>query len=225
MKEVNEEKNLEIGEVISKSELFLEQNKKTIIIALVAVLVVVFAIFGLRKFYFQPRQVEAAEQMFAAENWLAQDQYQLALEGNEEFLGFADVADQYGCTKAGRLAKYYAGICQLNLGNYQEALNYLKSYKGKDTFTKAQAIVLCGDACREMGNLKEAISYYEKASKTNTNFVVTPHALVKAGVAYLADNNAAKALDCFKQVKENYPESTEWRDIDKYIALAENTQN
>ncbi len=220
MKEANEEKNLEIGDVISKSELFFEQNKKTLTIAIIAILVVVFGIFGLKKFYFQPRQVAASEEMFAAENWLGAQEYELALNGNEQFLGFAEVADKYSNTKAGKLAKYCAGICEMNLGNYQEALKYLKSYKGKDTFTKAQALMLCGDAQLELGNAKEAVSYYEKAAKVEQNFMVTPAALYKAGQVYLSMGNGAKAQDCFQQIKDNYPESTEWRTIDGDIEYA-----
>lgn len=221
MKELSEEKNLEIGEVISKSELFLEQNKKALTIAVAAIVVVVLGYFGLKKFYFEPRQTEAAEEMFAAQNWLSENNYEVALNGDGQFLGFAAVADQYGCTKSGKLAKYYAGICELNLGHFENALNYLKSYNGKDTFTKAQCEMLCGDAELEMGNTEKAVSYYEKAAKVNPNFMVSPTALVKAGMCYISLNKAAQACNCFKQVKENYPESTEWRDIDKYIAYAE----
>lgn len=221
MKEANEEKNLEIGEVISKSELFLEQNKKTITIVVAAILVVVLAVFGLKRFYFEPRQARAAEEMFMAENLFGQGDFQTALDGNEQFLGFADVAKQYGCTKCGRLAKYYAGRCEIELGNYQEAINYLKSYKGKDTFTKSLATMLCGDAAYELGNMKDAISYYEQAAKSGSNFMVAPCALRKAGTAYLHENNGEKARACFQQIKDNYPESVEWRDIDTYIALAE----
>lgn len=220
-KEQNEEKNLEIGDVITKSELFIEKNQKTIIIVVAAILVVVLAFFGLRKWYFQPRQVQAAEEMFAAENYFDNGQYELALKGNDQFLGFEDVISDYGCTKAGKLAKYYAGICELNLGNYESAIKYLKSYKGKDTFTKVEAVMLIGDAELEQGNTDAAIKQYLKAAKMEDNFVTAPTALFKAGMAYMMSGNNAKAVDCFKQIKAKYPESTEWNEVDKYLAFAE----
>lgn len=220
MKEQTEEKNTEIGEVISNTEQFIEKNQKTLIIVAAAIVVVVLGFFGLRKFYFQPRQERAANEMFAAEQLFGQDQYELALNGNEKFAGFNDIIKQYGCTKAGKLARLYAGECNLYLGNYDEAMKNLKSYKGKDTFTKAQALTLMGDCEFEKDNIDAAIKYYEKSVKAADNLVTTPNALFKEGWAYIAKGNSDKALECFENIKTNYAGSTEWNDIDKYIGLA-----
>ena len=38
---------------------------------------------------------------------------------------------------------------------------------------------------------------------------------------YLHEGQNAKALKAFKAIKENYPQSAEAQDIDKYIAIAE----
>lgn len=222
MKENNEEKNLEIGDVIAKSENFIEKNQKKIIIIASAIVIVVLAFFGLRKWYFEPREVTAAESMFAAENTLAANDYQTALNGNDEMLGFVDIIDQYGCTKAGNLAKYYAAICEMQLGNFSNAIDYLKSYKGKDTFTKIQAVILNGDAELELGNKEAAIKLYEKAvSMDNTNYITAPYALFKAGMVHLQLKNKENAIECFESIKAQYPESTEFSEVDKYLAVAE----
>ena len=216
-----EEKNTEMGSVITRSEEFIQKNQKTIIICVVAVLVVVLAIFGLRKWYFQPREVRAAEEMFAAEQWFAEGDYEKALNGDDTFRGFLSVIDNYGSTKAGNLAKYYAGIANLRLGNYDEAEKWLGKYSGKDTFTKPIAIMAQGDAEMEKGNTEAAVKQYLSAAKADDNAITAPAALFKAGMGYLMLGDNEKALDCFKQIKHNYPESTEWAEIDKYIALAE----
>ena len=79
-----------------------------------------------------------------------------------------------------------------------------------------------GDAEMELGNTEKAVDLYLKAAKMEDNYITAPTALFKAGMGYLMLENNAKALDCFQQVKKNYPESTEWQEIDKYIAIAEN---
>ena len=221
MKEENAEKNLEIGEVTEHSELLSKKNRNIVIAVVIAIIVIVLAVFGIKKWYLEPREQTAAEQIFAAENWFGQDNYELALNGNEEYLGFAAVADEYGCTKAGNRAKYCAGICQLRLGKYQEAIDYLKSYKGKDTFTSTQAVMLQGDAQLELGNTNGAIALYEKAAQMSDDYLVAPAALQKAGLAHMIAGNNAKALECFKQIKSKYPESVEWAEADKYIAYVE----
>lgn len=221
MKEQNEEKNLEIGEVISNTEMFIEKNQKALIWGIVAVLVVVLAVFGARKFYFQPRQVEAAEMMFAAENLFANGEYEKALNGSDNEMGFLEVAKSYKCTKCGKMAAYYAGICQLNMGEYDAAVKSFKSYKGKDTFTKVQCAVLLGDAYLELGDASAAINNYEKAVKMDPdNYLTAPNALLKAGLTYLGQGNNEKAVACFKKIKENYPQSTERAEVDKYAAFA-----
>ncbi|MBP5342148.1 MAG: tetratricopeptide repeat protein [Bacteroidales bacterium] len=216
-----EEKNTEMGSVITRSEEFIQKNQKTLIICVVAVIVVILAIFGLRKWVFQPREARAAEEMFAAEQWFDQGDFEKALNGDDTYRGFLSVIDNFGGTKAANLAKYYAGVANLRLGNYDEAAKWLKKYRGKDTFTRPLAEMMLGDACIEQGNAKEAASHYRKAAKMEDNYITAPTALFKAGMAYLMLEDNAAALDCFQQVKKNYPESTEWSEIDRYIALAE----
>ena len=127
MKEQNEEKNLEVSGVIAKTEQYIEKNKKTLITIACAIVVVALGIWAYISLVAQPRQERAAESMYAAEQWFNEGNFETALNGNDDFMGFNEVIDKYGCTKSGRLAKYYAGICQLNLGKYQEAINLLQN--------------------------------------------------------------------------------------------------
>ena len=222
MKEQQEEKNLEVSGIIAKAEQFVEKNKKKLTIGAVAVVVVALAMWAYVALVAQPRQVRAAEDMFAAEQWFNQGDFEKALNGDDQFLGFTDIIDEYGCTKSGNLAKYYAGICQLNLGQYNEAIDLLKSYKGKDAFTGAEALMLIGDAYAEMDNAKDAVSYYEKAAAKASNFIISPTALWKAGMMYIALGDNESATKAFQQIKDNYPESPEYSEVDKFIAYAEN---
>lgn len=222
MKEQNEEKNLEVVNAITQTEEFIKKNQKTIITVAACVVVAVLAVFAYVKFVSNPRQVRAAEDMFAAEQWFNEGNFEQALNGNDQFMGFLGVIDQYGCTKSANLAKYYAGICQLNLGQFDEAIKSLKSYKGKDVFTAAESLMLIGDCYAEKENAAEAASYYEKAAaKAENNFVVAGTALWKAGMVQLQAGNKTAAIKNFQKIKDNYPESPEYAEVDKYIAYAE----
>ena len=216
-----EEKNTEMGNIITRSEEFIQKNQKTLIIIVAAILVVVLAVFGLRKWYFQPRENRAAEEMFAAEQWFAQGDFEKALNGDDTFRGFLSVADSYSGTKAGNLARYYAGAAYLHMGNFDEAIHWLKKYKGHDTFSRPLAEMMLADAYMEKGETATAARLYTTAAAMSDNFITAPSALFKAGMAYMMLEDNTKALECFQKVKKNYPESTEWTEIDKYIALAE----
>lgn len=220
MKEQNEEKNLEIGGVIAQTEQYLQKNKKGLIIAASIIIVVALGIWAFVEGYSKPRQRAAAEEIFAAEQWFKEGSFEKALNGNDQYLGFLGIIDEYGGTKSANLAKLYAGICQLNLGQYNEAIDNLKSYKGKDDITPAQAIMLTGDAYAELGNNDEAVAYYEKAAKKADNFITTPTALWKAGMIYMKLGKNDVAAKKFETIKEKYPESSEWNEVDKYITYA-----
>lgn len=216
-----EEKNTEMGSVITRSEEFIQKNQKTLIIVVAAILVVILAIFGLRKWVFQPRETRAAEEMFAAEQWFDQGEYDKALNGDDTYRGFLSIIDNYGCTKASNLAKYYAGASYLRLGNYDEAIHWLKKYSGKDTFTRPLATMMLADAYMEKGETATAAKNYMAAADMADNYVTAPTALFKAGIAYMMLDDNQKAINCFQRVKKNYPESSEWSEMDRYIALAE----
>ena len=188
-----------------------------------SLVLVALAIFGYHKWYKQPREQRASEELFAAEQYFLNGEYQKALEGDDTHRGLTSVIDNYGSTKAGNLAKYYAGIANLHLGNYGEASKWLGKYKGKDLFTNAIAIMAQADAQAEQGDLAAAAKKYVEAAKAGDNAVTAPAALFKAGLAYISLGENKKALDCLKQIRAKYPESTEAQtpDTDKLIAIAE----
>lgn len=219
MKEQLEEKNTEMGNVITRSEEFIQKNQKKIIIIACAIVAVALIVFCYFKFYKAPREAKAAEAIFYAENYFDNGDYQQALDGDGQNPGLLSVIDNYGGTKAGKLAKLYAGIACLRLEKYDEAAKYFSSYSGKDLYTKPLALMGEADALAEQQKFDEAAKLYAKAANTNENELTSPAALLKAGLCYLGIDNA-KALEFFKQVKQ-YPTSTEYPDIDKYIGLAE----
>jgi len=86
---------------------------------------------------------------------------------------------------------------------------------------QGKAYSLLGDAYLELGNKKEAIDYYLKAVDYNSNEFFTPQYLMKAGTAYEADNNYAKATEMYDRVINSYPNAAEVADAKKYKARAE----
>lgn len=226
MEQKIEEKSTENISFISKSEQFIEKNQKAIIGCIIAVLVIVLAIFGIKKFVTEPRQEKANEAIFAAEQFFAQGDFKSALYGdstsNDKYsVGLLKVIDKYGSTKAGKRAKYEAGICYLRLGQYQDAIKYLDKYNGKDQLTPVFDEMMKGDAEVELGNNDAAIKHYTKAAKMDDNSITTPFALFKAGVVYMMNGDNSKAVECFQNVKDNYPESAFFAEMDAFITYAQ----
>ncbi|MBN2665664.1 MAG: tetratricopeptide repeat protein [Bacteroidales bacterium] len=208
-------KNVE--ETLTKTEQFLEENYKPLLIGL-GVLVVLVGLFWLGRMYVTKQNDEAQAQMYQAQRYLELDSINLALNGDGNYLGFIDIAKEYKFTRAGNLARYGAGICNLHLGNYEEAVDYLNKYSKKDKVLGSIAIGATGDALVELGQTEKGISKYLEAAEFADNSFNTPLYLMKAGELYESTGNYQEALKVYERIKDEYPTSTEGSSIDKYIA-------
>ena len=216
-----EESGLEAVEVtLSKTERYIEDNKKSLSIIIGVIIVIIGGYLGFKKFIVEPQEKEASEQIFMAEHFFETDSFNLTLNGNGEYLGVLEIADEYSITKAGNLANYYAGMSYLHLGQFEEAIEYLKQFNSDDEIVMTMAIAGIGDANMELGNIDDAISYYVKATERKTNKFVTPMMLMKLGLAYEGQKEFSKALETYEKIQKEYSKSNEGRNIRKYIARA-----
>lgn len=207
----------EVGNVLSRAELYIEENQKSLTIIFIAILVIVAGYFAFKNFYLIPADKEAQEEMYMAEKYFELDSFRLALEGYEGNLGFLDIIKEYRLTKSANLAYYYAGICYLNLGEYKEAIKYLKKFDSNDKLISSIALGSMGDAYLELGDKKKAVELFIKASEKNKNNITTPLYLKKAALVYEDLNKKKEALKIYEEIKEKYPRSPLANDIEKDI--------
>ncbi|MDD2380837.1 MAG: tetratricopeptide repeat protein [Mariniphaga sp.] len=211
----------ELESALTKTERFIEENQKPITYAVGVIVVVVIAWLGITRFYMQPREKEALSQMFMAENYFEKDSFNLAINGDGNYLGFLDIIDNYGMTKPAKLAKYYTGISYLRLEQYEDALYYLKRFKTKDLLLGPVKEGAMGDARLELGDEQAALKHYKKAYSMNDNELTTPVYLMKAGTLLESMEKTQEALALYKRIKEEFPQSSEGQNVDKYIARLE----
>ncbi|MGE4541673.1 MAG: tol-pal system YbgF family protein [Bacteroidales bacterium] len=210
-----------VESTLSKTEQFIENNQKSLVAVVAIIVVVVLGYFGINRYYFDPLEKEAQTQLFMAEAYFEQDSLNKALYGDGNNLGLLDVIDEFGSTKAGNLAKYYAGISFLKQGEYEEALSHLKKFKGKDKVVAAMALGAIGDAYLELDKKSEAADQYLKAARHESNELSGPMFLLKAGQTYELIGDNKKAVEIYNELKMNFPNTTEGRNADRYIARAE----
>lgn len=210
----------EVESALTKTEQFLESNQKLISIVIGSIVIVVVGYLALNKFYLEPRNKDAKDQMFMAQNYFEKDSFNLALNGDGNNLGFLDIIDSYGSTDAGNLSNYYAGISYLHMGQYENAIEYLKKFDTDDALLGPISIGAQGDAQLELGKTDKALELYTKAYKMNENQLTTPIYMLKAAELLENSNKTADALKIYETIKQKFPESNEGRSIDKYIARA-----
>ena len=197
---------------VSKTEAFFEKNKKIIVGAVVAVIVIVAGAILLNNYYFVPRANEASTELAKSQDLFNQQQYDKAL------VGFQKVASDYSSTDAGNLAQLYIGLCQANLGKWQEAVNALESFSSKgDQMISPAAEGALGNAYANLNQLDKAVEHLKKAAKMADNNSLSPTFLIQAGEILESQGKKDEALQLYQQVKENYTQSMQYQSIDKYI--------
>jgi len=214
-----------VEQSLTKAELFFEQNRNPLLIAVGALLGIALIYFGYTKYIQEPQEAEAQEMIFRAQKYFEQDSLRLALNGDGTNLGFLELADEYNSTKAGNLANYYAGICYLNMGEFENAIVYLDQFSANDEILSVIAKGAIGDAFLELNQPEDALDYYSKASASSDNNFVVPIYLLKAAQTAEILGDYKKALSFYERIKEDFADSREATDIEKQIAYAANKVN
>jgi len=208
---------------------FVIKNQKIIfgVVGAVAGIALIYTLYS--KFVAEPKETEAANEMFQAQQYFTQagqgfaadSLYNLALNGGEGKYGLLRIIEDYSGTEAANLAQYYAGLSYLNTGKFKDAITHLEKYKANDKITKPLALGAIGDAFVENNQKEEALAYYIKAYSADNNEFTKPRFLFKAGTLSLDLGKKTEALKYFTEIKEQFPTSIEGANIEGYIGLAQ----
>ena len=212
-----------VAEAVSKTEQFFQQNGKKVVIALAVVVLVVVGAYLYKSLVIDGNAETASEMIVEAQDRFAGENpdFALALNGDENGAGFLDVVEQYGSTAAGNIAKHYAGICYLRLGDLENAEKYLAMYDAVDELASevvdAQNLGLRGDIAVEKGEYEAAAALYKKAVAASKNIYTAPLYLYKQTLVYAQLGNKAEAQKCLDALQTNYPMAAETRDAEKVV--------
>ena len=216
-----------VAEAVSRTETFFENNGKKVVIALVVLVLIVAAGYAYKKLVIDRNAERAAELIVEAQYNFegATPDYSLALNGDDNVAGFLNVIEQYGSTPAGDLAKHYAGICYLRLGDKENAAKYLADYKEAAgipaAIVNAQNFGLRGDIAADSGDYAEAVKLYKKAVAASDNEFTAPLYLYKEGLALIALGNKDEAVKCLERISTEYPSAVEAREAEKLLGATE----
>lgn len=216
-----EEKDLDIGQMYTRTELFFDRNKKAVSMGIAAVVLVVLGVIGYKRFVAEPRAKEARDMMWKAEYYFEVDSLDKAIDGDGNYYGFAHIADKYGSTPAGSLAKFYLGVCYQQKGEYETALSYYQDASPDDDIFSVMTVGNQGDVLVELGRKDEAVQRFMKAADMRKSDYTTPMFLMKAGVLYRQAGDWKNAAKVYGRVVKEFPTSPDNMQAKKYAAESE----
>ena len=212
-----------LGEAMNRTEFFLEKHGRTMSYLILALFVVAALVFGYRALIVAPRAEKAAALIAEAQNRFEQEtpDYELALLGDDSGAGFLEVIERYSSTPSGNLAKHYAGICYLRMGDLENAAAYLAKFspvKGlPGQIINAQNLGLQGDVAVEQQQYAKAAKFFRKAVGASDNNFTAPVYLYKQALTEQALGNDKQAAELFERILADYPMSTEAREAEKLL--------
>jgi TolA-binding protein len=211
---------IEPEEIVVRAKGFWDKYSKTILIAGAAVILVVGGYLGYKYFIQLPAEEKAQEEIFAAEQDFRNDSLSLALNGNASSAGFLKVIKKYGGTKTGNVARLYAGECYLQLGDYNNAVKYLKEFNANGAAqVEAKAEGLLGDAYSELKKTDDAVSHYRKAgSLFPEDQAISSEYLFRAAMLLEMNGKTKEATALYQEIKDKFPRTEKGFIVDKYLA-------
>lgn len=215
---------VEVQEVTASAKPMWQNNQNLLLYIVGGISLIVLGWWGYKVLVVEPQQEEAVNAMWQAQLQFERDSFRLALENpGGGYEGFAGIADKFGSSDAGNLAKYYAGVCCMQLGDFDKAIEYLEDYSADGDLLPIMKNGVLGDCYSEKKEYDKALDFYEKATNAGNNDILAAYYLKKLGMLQEYQGNKDAALETFERLRRDYPNqsSPEWRDIEKYIYRAQ----
>ncbi len=194
-------------EYSSRFMYFYERNKAAVIgggIGIIAVIALAIGYF----IHMNQQESQAQELLGIAEAQFMRGQLETALYGDDEqTLGFVQIANNFGRTNAGNMAKYYAAVAEYELGNFETALDFIKGYSKPSGITGVAPTSLHGSILAELERYEEAAGMFQRAATMDRNSTTTPYNLLKAAYAYKEAGMNSNAIEMVDKILNEYGNS------------------
>jgi TolA-binding protein len=198
-----------------------ETNKKIVNGVLVGVVILAVVVVAYMN-NVNSNNVKANTELGKVLPYYDQGKYDLAISGNlqENIRGLQSIAEDYGSTKAGELAKFYLANSYFAQGDYEKALKYFLNVNVSDDMLTASALSGAASCYEAKNDCEKAASMFEKAAFKSVKDVNAAENMFHAARNYLTAGKKEKASELFKKVKKEFPTSILAREIDRWIAQA-----
>jgi tetratricopeptide (TPR) repeat protein len=212
------ETHVETNQALEKVQGFWQKFQKPVIIVVAVLVIGIGGYYGYNQYILKPKEEKAADALFKAQQYFNIDSSNLVLNGDGQSRGVLYIMKTYSGTKAANLCNYYAGVSYLKLGDFNNAVKYLKDFSTDSKQIQLMAYGCLGDAYSELNKKDDAVASYKKAA---TAFEIdesnSAEYLFRAALLEETNGKTKEALELYKEIKEKFPKTEKGFQADKYI--------
>lgn len=216
---MNNQEDLKTEEAAAKFNIvnYFEENKKTVLLAVGAIIVVIGGYFAYKQFVHKPKAQEGIEMLKDVQNFYGLDSFSMVINGSPSFPSAIEIAEDYSGTKAGELAHFYAGTSYLQMGEFESAIEHLEKVDLDDKVVQYLSKGALGDAYVETNDLEKGLSNYKTAARGLAEDLAATYYL-KAGVVMEELGKNQEALDWYQEGMSKLEESPVKTKFETHIA-------
>lgn len=201
-----------VDELYSKSEQFVDKNRKQLTIGLGGVAAAILLVIGYTSLIVAPKNKAAEEASFMAEHYFAKDSADLAMLGDGLNAGLEEILSDHSGTPAAARAAFELGIMHRDAARFDEAVEAFNQANFGDDVFGPLVDANIGDCLVELGDLEGAESHFAAAASAAASGLaakaLSPMCSYKRALVLLELGNNEKAREVLKDLAEDFPNST-----------------
>ena len=212
-KKTNQEETIvNVDELYSKSEQFVDKNRKQLTLGLGGAAALILIVIGYSSLVVAPKNTAAEEAAFMAEHYFAKDSADLAMLGDGLNAGLEEILSDHSGTPAAARAAFELGIMHRDAARFDEAVDAFNQAGFSDDVFGPLTDANIGDCLVELGDLEGAEGHFASAASRAASGLaakaLSPMCTYKRALVLIELGNEDKARGVLEDLAEDFPNST-----------------
>lgn len=207
-----EETIVNVDELYSKSEQFVDKNRKELTLGLGGAAALILVVIGYSSLIVAPKNTAAEEAAFMAEHYFAKDSADLAMLGDGLNAGLEEILSDHSGTPAAARAAFELGIMHRDAADFEAAVEAFNQAGFSDDVFGPLTDANIGDCLVELGDLEGAEGHFASAASVAASGLaakaLSPMCSYKRALVLLELGENNKARGVLEDLAADFPNST-----------------
>jgi|TARA_B110000444_G_scaffold145446_1_gene136010 tetratricopeptide (TPR) repeat protein len=211
MAKKNDDTILNVDEVYTKTEQFVDKNRNQLTLILGGAAVIILAFMGYKTLISDPAELAAEEAIFQAEYYFSIDSLDLAQYGDGFSAGLEEIMTDHAGSSAASRAAYQVGVINRDAGLFEDAITAFNQVNFNDDVLAPMSLAGMADCYSDLGDYANASDFYSKAADAAdaglAAKVLAPTYHYKEALTQIELGNTSKAKSILSHIEKDHPNS------------------